>query len=134
MKKILLFLLLGSALFCSKNGTDAKDQLTTNFFSTEDNLKVSDFPYVPKDEHKVDKVEKKESTKSNRVSETYSVALYYENGIVYKKSSKKPYTGKLSYYRDGKLSIICRYTSGILQESTFYDNGTIVANFKRPSN
>ena len=78
MKKILLFLLLGSIIFCSKN-TSAIDPLI--FFKTDENLKVSDYPDVSKEENKNDKVEKKESTKNNKVSESYSVALYYENGI-----------------------------------------------------
>ncbi len=119
MKKILLFLLLGSAIFCSKTYTIDP----TTFFKTEENLKVSDYPDVPKEENKKDMVEKKEEEKDTL---KMSVELVEKNGLTYEKGSKKPYTGIFKFYDESGVKMTYSYKNGVLEETIMYDaNGEV---------
>ena len=131
MKKISLFLLLGSIIFCSKNISDK--QLTTNFFKFEENLKVSDVVREEKNsevQEEEKKVEKKETVEKTNSGTGYkeSVKLELKDVIAYKKGTKTPYTGKVIVDYDDGAKVIMNYKNGKPNgEMIFYkQNGEVV--------
>ena len=130
MKKIFLFLLLGSFIFCSKNITDKQ---LIKFYKSEAKLKFSDVirkeePSDVKEEEK--KVEKKDTVEKTNSSTGYkeSVKLEMKDGTAYKKGSKTPYTGKLIVDYDDGAKAIMNYKNGKPHgEMVFYkQNGEVV--------
>ena len=121
---------MGSLIFCSKNITDKQP---TNFFKSEENLKVSD---VVREEKNSDvkeeekKVEKKDTVENTTSSTGYkeSVKLEMKDGTAYKKGSKTPYTGKLIVDYDDGAKAIVNYKNGKPNgEMVFYkQNGEVV--------
>lgn len=131
MKKTLLFLLLGSFIFCSKNITEK--QLTSNFFKSEENLKVSDVVREEKNsdgQEEEKKIEKKDTVDKTNSGTGYkeSVKLELKDGIAYKKGTKTPYTGKLVVDYDDGAKAIMNYKNGKPNgEMVFYkQNGEVV--------
>ncbi len=121
MKKIFLLLLLGSVIFTTKNSSNIINP--SIFFKTEENLKVSDYPDVPKEENKKDMVEKKEEEKDTL---KMSVELVEKNGLTYEKGSKKPYTGIFKFYDESGVKMTYSYKNGVLEETIMYDaNGEV---------
>ena len=97
---------------------------TNNFFKTEESLKVADYPDVPKEENKVDKVEKVGEKENNTLK--MSVELVEKNGLTYKKGSKNPYTGIFKFYDESGVKMTYSYKNGVLEETIMYDaNGEV---------